>query len=215
MKIFLTLILFTILIACSQNQQTKAHFPDPKAKHLVDSALRLADRPGNYEKALTLIDKATQIDSNYYDAYFYKLSLQLKLSRLNDALATSKDMIRLDPRDYERYSATASLYWQIGDTVSATDYYTKAAVLFDKIFDTMSRSNRSYEPMLMQKGFYLIMTGKQEQGNKIWSECCNSGRYPDLKKEYEPLLNKSRKEIMEEIFSPNTTSSGDTTIIIK
>lgn len=208
MKILSILFLFTILIACSENQQTKEYIPHPKAKQLFDSASRLPMH--SEEKAIVLFDQATQIDSNYYVAYFYKLSFQLSLNRLNDALVTAKNLIRLKPQDREVYMSAGFLYWRTGDSVSAIDHFTKASVFFDKILDTMSKSNRSYETILSNKGVNLILIGKQEQGNKILRELYNNGTDKDLKKEYVQFLNKSRKEIIEELFSQDTlTSSAD------
>jgi hypothetical protein len=93
------------------------------------------------------------------------------------------------------------LYWKTGDSISAMQHFSKASILFDKILDTMNASNKSYETVLMNKAFNLTLLGQKEKGNKILTELYNKQTDEDFKKMYSQFLNKSRKEILNELFS--------------
>jgi len=118
MKILSAFILTTVL-ACSQKQQTKKHIPDPKAKQLYDSAIIIAMQKQNFEGAISLLDQATRIDSNYFAAYNNKLSFQFSLERFNDALATAKNLIRISPKSPNSYFLTGVLLDKTGDSINA------------------------------------------------------------------------------------------------
>ena len=201
MKLFSVFILFTALGACSQIQNTKKHIPDPKARILYDSAVTLAmQSANNYIKAISLLDQATQIDSNYSLAFSIKLSFQFSLNRLNDALITAKNLIRINPNNPESYVMTGGIYWKLEDSVSSIDHFTKAAVLFDKILDTMSTSNKTYETVLMNKAVNLILLDQQEKGNKILNELYSKQKDEAEKDMFRLFLNKSKNQILNDLF---------------
>jgi tetratricopeptide (TPR) repeat protein len=210
MKILSILFFFIIFIACSQNQQAKKYIPNPKAKQLADSAAMVLMYTNDKEKAIALLDQAIQIDSNYYLAYANKLGFQASLNRFNDALVTAKNLIRIKPQSPDAHTAVGMIYWKTGDSVSAINHFTKASTLFDKILDTMSKSNKYYESALMNKAFNFILLGQQEKGNEILRELYNKQTDEDQKKMYEQFLNKSRKEIIDDLFThENSVSSSD------
>jgi tetratricopeptide (TPR) repeat protein len=203
-----SLLLFFIIIACSQKQETKKYIPDPRAKLLNDSAINLSIQspPKNFEKAVAILDEATKIDSNYYAAYNSKLTFQVTLNRFNDALITAKNLIRITPESSTAHTNTGFIYWHLGDSVSAIDHFTKANELFDKVLDTMKKSGIRYETALMNKGLLLILIGQQQKGNDILNNLHNKSDETN-KWMFEQVLNKSRAEILNDLLRPDTTGS--------
>lgn len=71
---FIFIFIYFSLTACGH--KSDRHTPNPDAARLNDSAIRLTNYIGNRdsaEKAMKLLDKATEIDSNYFLGYYNKL----------------------------------------------------------------------------------------------------------------------------------------------
>ena len=200
MKIFSLLILFIIFLACSQNQQPKKHIPDPKAKQLYDSA---AKNTLKSEDAIALLDRAIQIDRNYYGAYKRKLRYQITLRRFDDALITAKNVVRLGPDNPDNYTTMGVLLDKKGDTITARGYYRKAIKKIDRILDTMSKRNFDYDFLLMTKGVNLVLLGEQEKANRIWKS--QQGTDPETIV-FSNSMGKSRRQLLDTYFFADTTT---------
>src|ERR1700739_1526638 len=122
------LLPFLLLFGFSARGQSTDHknLVIPQAKKLNDSAITIVMRTQDYEKAISLLDEATEIDSNYYRAYSNKLAFQLELKQFDKALATAKNLIRIKPQSPDYYITTGILYYQIGDTVSSQNFFIQA-----------------------------------------------------------------------------------------
>ena len=145
----LILLLFFGLAACGQ--QVKKYIPNKKARELNDSASRLIrNNPLDsiYEKAIALLNKATEIDSNYYNAYSSKLSLQWMLKKYDNALETAKHLKNLRLNSPDSYVTVGLLYEKLGDTISSYKYFSIAIAKYDNILDTMSIKNKMYNVLL-------------------------------------------------------------------
>lgn len=203
----LFLLLLIGLAACGQ--QTKKYIPDKRAKELNDSASRLIMHnlsDSIYPKAILLLDKATDIDSNYYNAYSYKLSLQWMLKKYNDALETAIHINRIRPNFPDSYVTIGLLYEKLRDTISSLKYFNSALKKYDNILDTMSIKNKMYDAYLMNKGLDLIFAGQQINGNKILKQLYEKSHDDLYKETIMQFLNKSRKEVFENIFNPKSTT---------
>jgi tetratricopeptide (TPR) repeat protein len=197
------IFLFSILVACGQqNNDTKKHIVDIKARQLNDSALALWRHSLDSldkVKAIALLDKATVIDSNFHAAYSNKFYIQMEIKQYDNALITSKQMIRLKPHFAEGYKRAGSLCEILGDTISADKYFQSALTLYDKYLDTMKTTNKNYCTLLINKGITLIILGQQQKGHDILKQICNE-KIDEMCKEMATLyVNKSKKEILDEV----------------
>lgn len=215
MKPLWALFLFTTLIACSQNQETKKYIPNPKAKLLNDSAINIATKtpPKNFELAISLLDEATRIDSNYYSAFNSKISFQLNLNRYSDALITAKNMIRIKPESPMNHFITGMIFWKLQDSVSANASFLKSAELSDKMLAGMSKSDKKYDGAMLDKAINLILIGQEETGYGILKELYNKHTNDSDKQFYEHYMNKSRKEILDEFFNSESTDAESEPVI--
>jgi tetratricopeptide (TPR) repeat protein len=123
-----------------------------------------------YEKAVGLLNKATQIDSNYFIAYFNKCGFQCHLKRYSDALITGKEMVRIAPNDATVKFFVGQIYYKTGDTIQARAYYQNYLDYCNKKLDTMSVKNRHYKDLELQKGLVLIWLDRQQDGVKVFKK---------------------------------------------
>jgi tetratricopeptide (TPR) repeat protein len=163
--------------------------------------------PNNFEKAISLLDQATQIDTSYYLAYENKLMIQLQLKQFDKALATSNNLLRINPQIPGSYITVGILYEKNGDSITSRKYFEDAATKFDKILDTMTSSNPHYDLTVMNKAINLILMDKQQQGNGILQQLYEKQKDEIHKELYRRFLNKSRPEILNTFFTPDTTAS--------
>ena len=144
-------------------------FPiDLKAKKLKDSATLIAMHQQDFVRAISLLDKATQIDSNYIGAYRNKLTFEMDLKHYDEALGVSLKILQLKPNNPDHYFTVGFLYNIQGDISTSKKYFTESAKRYDKILDTMPVSNSGYDMLSMNKGVALIFLEQQQEGNDIF-----------------------------------------------
>ncbi len=164
-----------------------------------DSAMVLSSTEGvaGYPKAIDLLDKATSIDSNYYLAYWNKLSLLSVLKKYDRALLAAKHLIRANPTNPDIYVTTGALYERLEDTISANKYYNNGLELYNKIFDTMNAETPNYDMLLMNKGITLVLMGKDKEGNEVLKKIYDRQTDKDYKETLLGFMNKSKVEILD------------------
>ena len=186
-----------LLLACGENNEaTNIH---NEAIQYCDSAMALSMTEGvvGYERAIKMLDKATEIDTNYYLAYWNKLPLLTELKQYDKALIAAKHLVRGNPTNPDIYVTTGTLYERLGDTISAKKYYYNGLELYDKYLDTMNSQNNSYNMLLMNKGITLVMMGKDREGNEILKKMYDKQTDKDFKEMLFGFMNKSKEEIMD------------------
>ena len=203
-KLFLILTAFlsiTALSACGQRaEKTSKHKVDSKAHQLNDSAISLTMKSQDsltYVKAISLLNQATAIDSDYYFAYWNKLAFQSQLEQYDKALLTTKQLLRLKPNAPDYYLSIGMLYEKTGDTTSANKYFHTGLSLYNNLLDTMSTKNKSYNILLMNKSLNLILVGQEKKGNEILKQLYDRQIDETFKEFYSSFMNKSRKEIID------------------
>src|SRR5690242_4180186 len=85
------IILFTCLLAFNSCRATD---PDKRAIELNNLAAQLFQE-GKTDSALILLERAIQIDSNYFIAYSNKCNFLWQLNRNEEALRTAKQATQL------------------------------------------------------------------------------------------------------------------------
>jgi len=192
----LALLTLTFYFSCAQPK----HQINPEAKKLNDSAMYMVvhTMPDTvtYKKAITLINRAIKLDSNYFRAYINKFSFQTQVTQYDSALVTGKRIIKLRPDAYPIWQMMGSIYEEKGDTVTAKDYYNKALTACDKMLDTMRSGNMAYKITQTDKARYLILLRKEKEGRDILKSLDTKepeGRFKDVLKEY---LSMPRQDFM-------------------
>jgi len=195
----ISFIFLSILAACGQNEVPEIN---PEARILNDSALALIKSSKNedYQKAISLLDKAIAIDSNYVRAYQNKLSFEFRLNQYDKALLTSKSLNKLRPESANFLMMTGVLYEKNGDTVSSIQYFENSLKKYNKILDTMSVKTPGYFVLQMYKGINLILLNQLAEGNKILKSLYDNQADEMYKEALKPFLNSPRQNIIDNMF---------------
>jgi tetratricopeptide (TPR) repeat protein len=185
-------MLLSVANSCSNNKNTSS-IPQ-ECINLNDSAINLVYKSSNFTMnqrltdAIALLDKATKIDSADYVAYYNKRTYQLKLKQYNDALLTSKQMIKLSPNNGDNYFYVGVLCIKAGDTASSMPYFKRALSLYNNVLDTMNIKNVRYKSLKMAKATDLIVLGQKQKGNEILKDLYNKETDTLAKQEYLNIL---------------------------
>jgi tetratricopeptide (TPR) repeat protein len=199
---FITAFLLTGLCSCGQN--SAKHKTDPAAVELNNKAMTLVqfiDNPDSSTKAISLLDKATLIDSDYFLGYYNKLMFYNQLKQFDKAIVTVNKLIQLRPSAHDLYLTGGLLHEKISDTVSSRNYFEKSLAICNKVLDTMSNKNRDYAMLVSNKAVNLVMLGDTVKANETLRQLYNSQSNEELKKVILSLMNKNKKELLDQFSS--------------
>lgn len=167
------------------------------AIRLNDSAMKVIVQRKDYSEAISLLNQATQIDSDYYLGFANKLYFQLEEKQFDSALKTAKNLSRIKPGAPDYYVIIGVLNDLTGDSVSANKFYSEASTRYNAILDTMSSSNKEFDILSMNKAINLVLIGQQQRGNEILIKLYKKQNDSNYKELIASFMNKSKKKIME------------------
>ena len=200
MKTLKFLIAFLLIGLCSCGQNAGKRQVDPAAVQLNNQAMTLVafiDNPDSSKKAISLLDKATTIDSNYFLGHYNKLMFYNQLKQLDKATVTVNKLIQLNPTAHDLYLTGGILYERLGDTVSSRRYFQKSLVICNNALDTMSTEHRDYEMLVGNKAINLILLGDQTTANALLKKLYDSQADEQQKRWTASLMNKNKKQLLE------------------
>lgn len=195
---FIKPFLLVALYSCGQHSAKNT--VDPAAVELNNKAMTLVafiDNADSSKKAISLLNKATIIDSNYFLGHYNKLMFFNQLKQFDKAVLTVNKLIQLRPSAHDLYFTGGILYERIGDTVSSKQYFTKSLTICTTVLDTMSVTNTDYDMLLTNKAANLIMLGYQQQANGILKNLYDKQTDEELKMNTLLMMNKSKKQLLE------------------
>ncbi|MEO6976834.1 MAG: hypothetical protein ABI113_00605 [Mucilaginibacter sp.] len=196
-KTILALLPLTWHFSCAQPK----HKINPEARKLNDSAINIVFRgiptdSGAYKNAISVLNQATNIDSDYYIAYKNRFSYQSALKQYGGALESAKHMLKLHPNDPNVLTLTGEAYEWTGDKKTATSYYEKALPNYNKLLDTMSIKNRGYSGFVISKATVLTLLNKKEQSDTYIKEVLKKDTDPINKEFYEAMSAYNRNDLL-------------------
>lgn len=131
----------------------------------------------------------------------------VELKQFDKALETAKQMIKIKPENPESYVSAGMISEETGDTINSLKYFNNALVKYDNILDTMSKENKMYKILLMNKAVDLIFARQQTKGNEILKQLYDYEKDEIFKEMINDYRNKSTKEIINNIFNPKSSIS--------
>lgn len=205
LKFTIFTIAFLLITINSFGQKPEHYKPDPTAVQFNNQAMTLVAYLENADsslKAISLLDKATTIDSNYFLGYYNKLIFYYQLKQFDKAILTNNKLLQLRPNAYDLYMTGGMLYEQIGDTVAAKTYFSKSLNICNSVLDTMNRQNRYFVTVRTNQAINLIMLNDSTKANKIFKDLYESLpedlEFDNVEKKYiHFLMNKSKKEVID------------------
>jgi tetratricopeptide (TPR) repeat protein len=209
---FLTTFLLIALYSCGQ--KPPKHKVDPTAVQLNNQAMKLVrfiDNADSSKKAISLLDKATLMDSNYFLGYSNKLMFYYQLKQLDKLIWTNNKLIQLRPSAHDLYLRGGIFYEQIGDTVSANGYFNKSLTICNAVLDTMNNKNRDFVMLTTNQAINLIMLNDSAKANNILKVLYNNQpddpQFDNVEKKYiQSLMGKNKKDLVDLLNNPDKYS---------
>jgi tetratricopeptide (TPR) repeat protein len=204
----LLLVAVVYFMSCS-------HIPkkiNPQAKKLNDSAMKALYQSSNLldkgirKYAIRLLNEATAIDTDYFTAYWNKVSLQRELGQNNNALKTAAQLLRLKPESTDVLVVAGQCYDEAGDTLSASKYYKSALSKCNALLDTMNVKSKAYTPRVFAKVLNLILLNRRNEANVILNKLSASTADTSEKKMYKDFMTFRKSDIL---FGKTDTTARD------
>ena len=199
---FITVFLLIALYSCGHQSAKRKINPDAiKLHNKIIPLVNHLDNADSCKKALTYLDSATTIDTNYFSGYYEKLMFLSSLNQFDKAVLTINNCIRIKPYAHELYFTGGILYERIGDTISSKIYFTKSLTILNPVLDTMSVNNRDYEMLIGNKAMNLLMLNEDKLLNDLLSNLSDNQIKLDLKKNILAMKSMDRKELINRMTS--------------
>jgi hypothetical protein len=210
------LLVLTGLYSSSQTNDLREI--NPIARRLGDSAIRMTYtmNESGYRKAISLLDEATALDSNFFMAYWNKFVFQLQLKQYAQALITTHSLIRIRPSAQDIYLTRGLINERMGDTIAARGDFQKGLSILDGVLDTMGVGNRDYDVLFLNKAIDLIMLGEQVKGNELIKQLADHLEDQEFKRFTLSFLNKTKREVIETIDNyPSISNEGSSSATVE
>jgi len=190
--------LFLLFFSCGNTPQEEALRLCNKAVFLI------ANNPDTTKvlKAIQLLDKATDIQPDYYVAYDNKFAFQCELDLIDDAFCTLKNMERLKPESPDLKTTLGAFYeYYKKDTIRAMNKYNEANLLYKLILDTLNPDFRNYEFIITDYAFNLKLLKEDAEANQVLHDCFGN----DIKDFIDTfMVKRTREEVLKwKYFTPN------------
>jgi len=199
-------VIFILLASCffSCGHKVPKIRPDSEAKRLRSQASEVASKLGGndsvrrmrLEHAVALLDRATELDSNYFGAYWDKLIYQRQLEHYEKALLTGKQLMRLMPNQPTEIEIEGALSELNGDRPSSIKYYTKALLINRIRLDSMQSNQENITSLQMFYAFDLIALKRYREGNAIFKKLAETAKDPAERQTYLYYMSMTRKEVL-------------------
>ncbi len=193
LKYLIYIFSLTLLFSCTSKVEESEI--DKKAAQLNEEALNLYQNfilnKDSVLKAITLLDKAIEIEPNYFVAFHNKIAFQIKLGQVEEAINTCKRIEKLRPNSEETKVMIGILHYSNGDTISANKKYNEANLLCQKKLDTLSNESEEEFRIKTNKAIVLKFLNREKEANEIF-------RSVDVNKSY---LDEAQREFMQEAIN--------------
>jgi tetratricopeptide (TPR) repeat protein len=203
------IIIFFFISFNSCGQKNEKLSIAPKAVELNNQAIKLVPYIKNQDsskKAISLLDKATSIDSNYFLGHFNKLMFYSQLKQFDKIVLTNDKLIKLRPLAHDLYLNAGLFYEKIGDTLSSKGYFDKSLTICNAVLDTMKISNRGFVMITTNQAINLIMLNDSIKANMILAKLnknqVDGFKFDEVEIEYiKSLMNKNKNELINSIYN--------------
>lgn len=152
--------ILTCFIAVSGSAQTQNVY-NPEAIKFNDKAVEFINN-GNLDSALLFLEKATEIDSNYYLAYCNKSNIFIKKGEYKKAILELENAIEAKPDFAETVFYLGMLYDFTQSSEKANELYRKSIKLFD---ERLKKHNLDQVGNRSNRAVAMILLGNVSEGN--------------------------------------------------
>ena len=150
--------------------------------------------PRNADSALILLDKATELDPDYYLAYSNMATIYIQKRDFPSATECIEKSVSSNPELAEGVSLLGMLYDHAGKSAKAKEQYQKAVELYDK---RLAKSDKHLQANEMNRAWTLVMLGETEKGRALLKDLLNEN--PD-DMTLQMFVNLGKEEYLESLF---------------
>lgn len=192
------------LIACDpqnkkDDKEENKEGSTAEARALTDSAVSVATAKRDYAAAITLLEKAIESDSNYFEAHANKLSYHHQLGQYDKALATAQQMNRLDPGNADISAIIARLYDRTGNTAEANKHYSAAIEGYSRMLDTTTVTDPQYPFILLHQAMNLELSGDTAKAAETYNKAMESAPDEPTKTIIRDYMQKDRAQLIKQL----------------
>ncbi|MEO1051150.1 MAG: hypothetical protein AAFX87_11015 [Bacteroidota bacterium] len=190
---------FIILSSCRQVSTDKKTTINPEARALNDSAvaLHMTFDKENTIKAIDLLDKATEIDPDYYLAHWNKYVFLNELNMKEQAFETLKTLEKISPENPELIMASGVFYENNGDSLKAIEKYGKANDIYESILDTIDNNGIQYSMLQSNHAVNLILLRQEVKGRKVLKDLYSRETDEAVREMIQSFLTLSRQDFLD------------------
>ena len=156
-----SLFMFLTLTPCNAQRNEKlccGHKPDSAVivlnNQAVDAYTYHSNSPDSVKKAMTLLDRAIEMDPDYQLAYANKAEYLKNQGELTQALETLNAYLKRNPTEPYTLMGAGLLYETLGNKKEAMNYYKRAEENFKRLYekdnDSAHEINRYFAIRLME-----------------------------------------------------------------
>ena len=195
--------LFFLASGCVQQKNKSFYAVNAAAKELNDSAVYVALQFHEYARAVELLDRATQIDSNFFEAYKNKMTFQGLVHPFDPdkVLGILKSLNRLRPLDPEYYMHIGMLYYKKGDSLTSLGYFNDALLHFNSILDTMRATTPGYDVFVMSKANTLFFQRQDQKARGLLMKLYETTRDSVTKEMISLSLHKTSEDVIADFMA--------------
>ena len=138
----LSLFMFLTLTSCNAQRNEKlccGHKPDSAVivlnNQAVDAYTYHSNSPDSVKKAMTLLDRAIEMDPDYQLAYANKAEYLKNQGELTQALETLNAYLKRNPTEPYTLLGAGMFYEKLGNKKEAMNYYKRAEANFKRLYE--------------------------------------------------------------------------------
>jgi tetratricopeptide (TPR) repeat protein len=196
MKKLLVILLSIFLIACDTTIEKNRI--NPIAIKLNDSAVSLLMTFDTIKiiNGIKLLDSAIQIQPDYDNAYWNKISLQTQIGLKDEALNTSYQYEKIRPKSTYIKMTIGVILDSKGDSIDAQKKYKEAEKIYNQILDTIKVNSKNYNMLMMDMAINLKLLKNDIKANKILKSIKLDSSSLRLQPIIDSFVKMDRKEIV-------------------
>lgn len=186
----LILTFSVIIFSCSNDGE-----PSPRAKHLNNKAMKILMEnfdlsEEQIDEGIRLLDEATDIEPDYYLAYWNKMTFLFMKNDYKRLLETNKELQKQN--NFQPYLIVQEglIYELKGDSLTSKEKYKKGIAKYDSIINNTDSVSMELKWELIQ---CLTMSNKEEKARKALLKLKKDYPEKELLKEF-PF--QTKKELL-------------------
>ncbi|MBS0645993.1 MAG: hypothetical protein JSR97_05330 [Verrucomicrobia bacterium] len=195
----IAIVLLIGLYSCGERQtENRNHMAAIELNNDAMRMVRFLDNRDSAQKGISLLDRATSLDSNYFLGYYNKLIFYNQLREYDNAIITVNKLIRLKPNAHDLYLTGGLLREKTGDSTGAKAFFEKSLTLSNQVLETMNPGNPDYEMVIGNKAMNLIMLNERSTAVQLLKDMYESQTGDEAKGNILKLMNSSKRELIEQ-----------------